>query len=282
MPDRRPHFFGEEQQVDLENLEAVIVDFVRRCSSKANLVLIGFEVAAEWTYLFTHFPRVIPFFSAWVDLRDIAKDISSSVGVIPGLQSLLQLFGYHWKDIKSTQHRKENTNCGNADNAAADAVATCALADALLLPENQEKLRFRQECGQIARIFTKKKGWQAPDIRHPFIATVRAGGPLPSTLDSGMKLARRFFNFSPLSTGVMSTDVAYLTFRYQDQMNQFVTDLHGVALPTGEILSVQGNFQGHKAAEIEDREREGKQKLREKNRLEKTEEGIEDLGNLFS
>ena len=60
-------------------------------------------MAAEWTYLFENFPQAIPFFSAWMDIRDIAKDLTSSVGVIPGLTSLLQIFGYHWKDLQPSR-----------------------------------------------------------------------------------------------------------------------------------------------------------------------------------
>lgn len=100
MPARRSHRFGLEQQVDLNNLETAITDFAQSCNKKVKLVLIGFEMAAEWEYLFSLFPRAMPLFSAWVDLRDIANDIASSVGVIPGLGPLLQHFGYHWKDIK--------------------------------------------------------------------------------------------------------------------------------------------------------------------------------------
>ncbi|OAQ59962.1 hypothetical protein VFPPC_10053 [Pochonia chlamydosporia 170] len=100
MPARRSHRFGQQQQVNLENLEAAIVDFIQGCPrKKTNLVLIGFEMAAEWTYLYKAFPRAMPFFSAWMDLRDIVQDITSSVGVIPGLVSLLQTVGYHWKDV---------------------------------------------------------------------------------------------------------------------------------------------------------------------------------------
>ncbi|WAO84544.1 Hypothetical protein NCS54_00176100 [Fusarium falciforme] len=150
MPVRRAHRFGQERQVDLEDLEAAILDFIQSCDKKANLVMIGFGMAAEWEY----FPQAMRFFSAWADLRDIAKDIAP-----PGRGDL---------------------GGGVADNAGDDAVATCALAGALLLPENQQKLRLRQECGRIAGIFTKKKGFQVPNSKeHPFTATIRSQGPLP-------------------------------------------------------------------------------------------------------
>ncbi|KAL6786194.1 hypothetical protein J3E68DRAFT_421134 [Trichoderma sp. SZMC 28012] len=279
LPVRRRHRFGREQLVDLRNLEGAIMDFIKSCNGKANLVLMGFEMAAEWTYLSRYFPQVIPFFSAWVDLRDIAKDITSSVGIIPGLVSLLKMFGYHWKDI---QPGKKDLDDGLADNAGDDAVATCALANALLDLENQEKLKFRQECGKIAGISTKRNGFRSPNIRDRFVATISADGPLPSTINSGMKVAGQFFNYSPQSTGIMSKETAYLTFKSQEQMNQFVTAVHGQSLPTGEILSVQGRVQEQKATAKENSEKKEKQELRKGKKLARAGSEVDDIGYLFS
>ncbi|KAI1458843.1 hypothetical protein F4805DRAFT_456237 [Annulohypoxylon moriforme] len=281
MPTRRSHRFGQEQRIDLEELGGAIVDFIESFhnDNKADLLLIGFEMEAEWTYLSRYFPDAIPFFSAWVDLRDIAKDITS-IGVIPGLVPLLQIFGYRWKDIRPGK----NPHGGVADNAGDDAIATCALADALLFSENQEKLKFRQECGQIARIFTKKKGYQVPDARDPFIATVRTRtqGPLPLTIDSGMKLARQFFEFSPQSAGIMCHEVAYLTFRCQDQMEEFIAVTNGRAiLPTGDTLLIQRHSCGNVVRGDGNNEQKQKQELRKK-RLESTESEVEGLESLFS
>ncbi|KAM6476291.1 hypothetical protein HDV62DRAFT_402895 [Trichoderma sp. SZMC 28011] len=275
VPVRRRHRFGKEQQVDLENLEEIIIDFIQGCEGKKHLALMGFEMAAEWTYLSRNFPRAVPFFTAWVDLRDIAKDISSSIGVIPGLVSLLKIFGYHWKDI---QPDRGDLGGGLADNAGDDAVATCVLACALLDPEHQETLRFRQECSRIAG----RKGYRVPDVRDRFTVSICAQGPLPFTINSGMKLGCQFFNYSPQSAGITSEEVAYLTFRSQHQMDQFVADIDGLALPTGEILSVQEYFQENGLMESEDGERKEKRELRRRKRLEGTASEMEDLGSLFS
>ncbi|KAH7273264.1 hypothetical protein B0J15DRAFT_96085 [Fusarium solani] len=91
MPVRRSHRFGQERHVDLEGLEAAILDFIQSCDKKENLVIIGFGMAAEWEYLSTYFPQAMRFFSAWADLRDIAKDIAP-VGNVAGLTSLLKIF----------------------------------------------------------------------------------------------------------------------------------------------------------------------------------------------
>ena len=156
------------------------------------------------------------------------------------------------------------------------------MAQALLASDNQKKLKFRQECGQIARIFTKKKGYQVPGHHDRFIATIRAQGPLPSTISAGMKLARQFFDYPPQSAAIMSEETAYLTFRSQDQLKQFITATHGLALPTGEILSVQDSSSENRATESENSGQKEKQGLRERKRLERNRSEVEDLGSLFS
>ncbi|KAI8685055.1 hypothetical protein NCS57_00173500 [Fusarium keratoplasticum] len=231
--DRMLH---QERQVDLEGLEAAILDFIQSCDKKANLVMIGFGMAAEWEYLPTYFPQAMRFFSAWADLRDITKEIAPA-GNAAGLTSLLKIFGYHWQDLKPG---RGDLGGGFADNAGDDAVATCALAGALLLLENQQKLRLRQECGQIAGIFTKKKGFQVPNSKeHPFTATIRTQGPLQRSLNSAMELARRFFNYSPQSIGLMSEHIGYITFRDKEQLDHFITATHRIALPMGGTLRVR-------------------------------------------
>ncbi|PNP79411.1 hypothetical protein FNYG_07246 [Fusarium nygamai] len=78
MPIRRPHRFGEERSLYIENLEPFVVEFLSNLPRDKKLVLVGFGMGADWTYLSTNFPAAIPFFSAWIDLGDIVVDITSS------------------------------------------------------------------------------------------------------------------------------------------------------------------------------------------------------------
>ncbi|SCO33885.1 uncharacterized protein FFNC_03498 [Fusarium fujikuroi] len=101
MPTRRPHRFGVEKSLDIEDVEPFIEDFLQELPKDKHLVLIGFGMEAEWTYLSTNSPAAIPFFSAWIDLRDIVVDIASSSTVCsPSLFTLIKLFGYFWQDVK--------------------------------------------------------------------------------------------------------------------------------------------------------------------------------------
>ncbi|KAJ2990272.1 hypothetical protein NUW58_g3036 [Xylaria curta] len=226
IPKRRPSFFGCERQVDLDDLESAVIEFIQSCNS-TKLVLIGFEMPAEWTYLLRNFPKAIPYFSFWIDLRDIAKDITA-IGVIPGRVSVLQTLGYHWKDIKGFNKQKH----GSADNAGNDAVSVLAMANAFLSPENQEKLQFRQKCDQIAQYtFNKKK--------IIFGATIQSQNMLlPGIINSPMKLARYFFDFMPISTRLEYAEIAFITFGNITHLNHFIQKNDQPQLATGEILSV--------------------------------------------
>lgn len=279
MSVRCPHRFGQEQQVDLEDLEAVFLAFIINYSQKESLVMVGFGIEAEWVYLSTYFPQVMCFFSAWADLHDIAKDIAPA-GRTPGLTSLLRIFRYHREDVEPS---RRDRGCGIGHNAGDGAVATCALIDDLLISANQDKLRLRQDCGVIGGTFAKKAGFQVPDAQHPFTATISTRGPLPPTLNSGMKVARRFFAYSPLSTGVMSEHVAYITFRSKDQLDQFIAAVHRQALPMGRRLLVRQYYPGEtRRIRFERRQRETDQDQEERERLEKARKEIEDLERLFS
>ncbi|KAI0120031.1 hypothetical protein GGR51DRAFT_6204 [Nemania sp. FL0031] len=149
IPNRRPSRFGYEQQIHIDSLESTIIKFIQSCNNlnlNTDFVLVGFEMAAEWNYLLKNFPKAMLYFSSWIDLRDIGKDIASAK-VLPGRVSILQTFGYFWKDIKGS-----NGN-GSADNAGDDTVSTLAIANAFFKPENQDKLRSR-----VARQNRKKAG----------------------------------------------------------------------------------------------------------------------------
>ncbi|KAI1017569.1 hypothetical protein LB504_003964 [Fusarium proliferatum] len=197
MPVRRSHRFGEQKTVDIEDLEPFIVKFLQGLPKDKHLVLIGFGMEAEWTYLSTNFPAVIPFFSAWIDLRDIVVDTASSPSVCsPSLFTLIKLFGYFWQDVKPGR--------ASADNAGDDVVTILALAHALLDEKNHETLRFEHECFRISR---SGKIGSFYDASECFTATVRTEGKLPLRLSSRFKLARQFFDFHPMGTTLMSSEI---------------------------------------------------------------------------
>ncbi|KAF5688670.1 hypothetical protein FDENT_4755 [Fusarium denticulatum] len=238
MPIRRPHRFGKETSLYVENLESSVVEFLSNLPRDKKLVLVGFEMGADWTYLSTNFPAAIRFFSAWIDLGDIVSDItSSSPSQYPSLEFLIQTFGYWWQDIKPGRGCRSD---GNADNAGDDVVTTLALAQALLEERNHSTLLFEHACFRIAssgRISTFY------DPAKCFVAAVKSDGLLPIKISMGIRIARKFIDFHPVSTGLFSNEVGYVTFRSNEELDHFISCVNGMVLHTGETLSAQRYIQ---------------------------------------
>ncbi|CZR42633.1 uncharacterized protein FPRO_09936 [Fusarium proliferatum ET1] len=271
MPTRRSHRFGVEKFLDIGDLELFIVEFLQDLPKDKHLVLIGFGMEAEWTYLSTNFPAAMPFFSAWIDLRDIVVDIASSPTVFsPSLFTLIKLFGYFWQDVKPGR--------ASADNAGDDVVTTFALAHALLDEKNHETLRFEHECFRISRSGRIGSFYDASEC---FTATVRTKGKLPLRLSSRFKLARQFFDFHPMGTALMSSEMGLVAFRSQDGVDRFIGCVDGMVLHTGETLSAQRYIHANpNTPEVEKLKEEKRRKRRIKK--EAFNEEVVELGGLFS
>ncbi|KAI0969515.1 hypothetical protein F4678DRAFT_463296 [Xylaria arbuscula] len=268
IPNRRPSRLGCERHVALDDLESAIIDFIQSHNNNSTkLVLVGFGMTAEWNYLLRNFPQVISYFSVWMDLRDIAKDITGAIGVIPARVSVLQTLGYHWKDIKGSNKH------GAADNATNDAVSILAMTTDFLNPKNQEKLRFRQKCTRIAR-------YTYNEYKIVFGATIQSQKYqsqeklLPKLINSSMKLARYFFDFMPLSAGLKSAEVAFITFQNESYLAKFIQANNQRLLPTGETLLVISIIKEIAGAK-EIAEREEKQRLRAIKKAEGLEHGTD-------
>ncbi|KAG5802650.1 hypothetical protein H9Q74_013046 [Fusarium xylarioides] len=276
MPIRRAHRFGEERSLDLENLEPSVVEFLSNLPRDKKLVLVGFGMGADWTYLSTNFPAAIPFFSAWIDLGDIVMDITSSpASQYPSLEFLIQTFGYWWKDVKPGRGCRSD---GNADNAGDDVVTTLALAQALLDEGNHSTLLFEHACFRIA------SAGKIRDFYDPakcFVATIRSDGLLPIKISTSIRIAREFIDFHPVGTGLFSIEVGYVTFRSQEELDHFISCANGMVLHTGETLSAQRYIQVDTETPEDKKLKEEKRVMRRIKREEEDEDFVE-LRNLFS
>ncbi|KAF5570482.1 hypothetical protein FPHYL_1158 [Fusarium phyllophilum] len=256
MPIRRAHRFGEERD--------------------KKLVLVGFGMGADWTYLSANFPAAIPFFSAWIDLGDIVMDITSSPpSQYPSLEFLIQTFGYWWKDIKSGRRCRRE---GNADNAGDDVVTTLALAQALLDKGNHSTLLFEHACFRIASAGKVRNFY---DPAKCFVATIRSNGLLPINISTSIRIAREFIDFHPVGTGLFSIEVGYVTFRSQEELDYFLSCVNGMVLHTGETLSAQRYIQINTETPEDKKLKEEKRVMRNKKREADVEEVVE-LRDLFS
>ncbi|KAI0805221.1 hypothetical protein GGR55DRAFT_681133 [Xylaria sp. FL0064] len=98
-------------------------------------------------------------------------------------------------------------------------------------------------------------------------------------MNSGMKLARYFIDFSPVSAGLKSTEMAFITFACQDHLDQFIQTISGRLLPTGETLSaspIEGSGEAEMTTEMEE-----KRQLREVKKVDRLKSDFADFGNVL-
>ncbi|KAI1145350.1 hypothetical protein F4825DRAFT_252232 [Nemania diffusa] len=220
--------FGNDYDADLDCLNALInkllleYDARRIADNKDRLILVVFEYRAEWSYMARFFPSALRYFSAWLDVIDLSREVAPG-GNVPSLKKTLNPLGYSLRDV--TPDRKSE---GAAHNAGNDAVITLAVLEGLQWPANQAKLRSLQA---YWRIISSYRG--PPNLlRMPFTASIQTLDQtlLPKSLDSALCVSRMFFDeYHPktISVSGRNPNSAWVALNSLPQLNRFVDKLHG-------------------------------------------------------
>jgi hypothetical protein len=115
-------------------------------------------------------------------------------------------------------------------------VSTLAAANALLYPENREKLIFRQRCQQMASKEKRSRGANETS----FNAIIQSKkGALPKAINSGIKLARYFFGFAPISAGLETNGRAFVEIEGRHQLRHLIQSTNKLRMPCGQALSME-------------------------------------------
>nr|CEG05161.1 unnamed protein product [Fusarium clavum] len=215
IPVRRNVRFGKQITMHPDHLGAAITGFLQGCLHKneRNLVCVGFNPKA-WKYMRDYFPEAMSHFSAYMDLRDIARDAAPHSGHIPGLRDCLELFHFNG-ELAGTEKIGEKT-----DNAGEHAVAMCAFATILLSSWNQETFKYQLNARFLVSVCTE------------------ARETLPYCLKSSWSIAQQFHAWNPKYAIRASHDEAYVQFHNKPDMQTFINDMNGEVYPSGETLSV--------------------------------------------
>ncbi|TRX91586.1 hypothetical protein FHL15_007591 [Xylaria flabelliformis] len=185
IPKRIQSRFGNECNVDFdcldERINKLLLEYNARriVDNKDRLILVVFEYRAEWSYMARFFPSALRYFSAWLDVIDLSREVAPG-GNVPSLKKTLNPLGYSLWDV--THDRKSEE--GAAHNAGNDAVITLAVLEGLQWPANQAKLRSLQA---YWRIISSHRG--PPNLlRMPFTANIQTLDQtlLPKSLDSAL------------------------------------------------------------------------------------------------
>ncbi|CAG7564266.1 unnamed protein product [Fusarium equiseti] len=235
IPVRRNVRFGKQITMHPNHLGAAITGFLQGClhNNERNIVCVGFNPKG-WKYMRDYFPDAMSHFSAYMDLRDIARDAAPHSGHIPGLRNCLELFHFDG-ELAGTERVGEKT-----DNAGEHAVAVCAFATILLSSWNQETFRYRIECASIARHWERKKSRSEFTAEARFLVSVctEARETLPYCLKSSWRIAQQFHAWNPKYAVRAFHDEAYVQFHNKPDMQTFINEMNGEVYPSGETLSV--------------------------------------------
>ncbi|KAI8949625.1 hypothetical protein F4801DRAFT_396753 [Xylaria longipes] len=288
-PLRRLQRFGNDHVLAYDQLKESLNNLIKSyrvratADGKDNIVLVLFEYPAEWAFL-VQFPSILPYFSQWLDVRDVAHELAPK-GNTPGLYDTLMTFGYSPFDVRPRVH--SSAGYGNAHNAGNDAVLTLAALENLLVPSNQMKLQLKQTCREIASPF------ETPDIsRLPFTANIEAldGRPLPSALNSAFKVAKLYLDhYLPIRTGVRRSPLterhrsgqvisAWIAFKTLDDLNYFIQQIQYATI-NERVLEITSLYTSDSNADRIDNSR--KEALRQERAHRKIAAEEFDLGNLF-
>lgn len=253
MPVRRNVRFGQHQDGVLpEYLDASISGFLDGClhTKDRRLVCVGFDEKA-WTYMRDYFPGALYYFSAYMDLRDIARDATPYTGHIPSLKKCLELFHFNGELTRIEKVGEK------ADNAGEHAVGVCAFATILLSEENQETFKYRIECATMARHWEDKRVRRRFPVEARFLVSVctAAREALPYELNSSWKIAKNFHSWYPKYAVRASRTEAYVQFHNKPDMEMFIRDVDGSVYPSGETLSVM-TYEGREEELEEDSQQE--------------------------
>ncbi|KAI0474799.1 hypothetical protein F4859DRAFT_514645 [Xylaria cf. heliscus] len=94
--------FGQFREIQSSQTEDALVDLLKSIRDRFSspLVLVGFDLVLELTTIASHLNRILPFFSSWVDLREIVKEKCKTRS--PGLRDTLRALGFPEGDLATS------------------------------------------------------------------------------------------------------------------------------------------------------------------------------------
>lgn len=233
--------------VEPEDVEATVVNILTKAQgssiasqgSPRSLILVGFDLFAEFRVLSDQYPRVLACFTSWVDVQELAIADASLQGP-PSLRTTLVGYGYEacWP---TTQARSDGHNAGN------DAVRTiCVLIILLYFEPPGEALRAtftkhvaglsKQKQLRLCDQFNVKpadvfdRNFPRPRHKYPFQVKVKLPVTSSSEAPTSLELCEYFLQFKPVAVGTgRRRDLGGgICLASLEEMNAFIEKVHGM------------------------------------------------------
>ncbi|KAI0164320.1 hypothetical protein GGR52DRAFT_559254 [Hypoxylon sp. FL1284] len=218
---------GAAQEIDAEGAEEALVSLlqsIKNRSGNSPLVLVGFDLVFEFIVIASHLSQITKYFASWVDLQDIAAEVSGDpkAGHL-SMKTTLLAFGFFARDLAG--RGKGGHNAGN------DAVRILAVLVNLLRMEKGRTIGIDtglpKEENALRRIWTRDR--PSPRELYPFTARIRIEGKdLKYLARDCQQLFYYFSDYQPTAVGMTRAgNYGWVCLPTKEELHRFVHDLHG-------------------------------------------------------
>ncbi len=213
------------------------------CSSSSNpftLTLVGFDLCAEFRILSHQYPRFLKRFTSWVDIQELARELTPQSTQAPSLRNTLIGVGYEPK-FPTKPARVDGHNAGNDAMRSLSVFVTLLffsprgedLAQTCLdYHANRTKQRANKQREKINMekrdLFSKT--CPRPRERYPFQAKVDLLGTFIMKWQDPAELCEYFLKYKTVAAGSNRTQVfgGWICLASLEELELFVKEVDGL------------------------------------------------------
>ncbi|KAM0812502.1 putative Exonuclease domain-containing protein [Seiridium cardinale] len=156
------YYFGQAEETEAEQCNSATI--------QEPVSLVGFDLVFEFKTIASHLSQITQYFSSWVDLQEIAAEISNANS--PGMKDTLLAFEFFRPDL--AVRGKNDHNAGN------DAIRQLAVLVNLLNLRKGGRLHFDHHGDRVEDRDALQKFWNQtrprPKELYSFTARIRIRG----------------------------------------------------------------------------------------------------------
>lgn len=223
---RETYDFGQAQIIAEDEVEEELVRIVSSFETKtgAKPVLVGFSLGFELRAISVLYPRLTDHFSSWVDLQELATEVSGLR--TPAMRDTLIALGFD-KDFCAVRSVRMAHNAGN------DAVRILGVLFGLTSLSTDLSIdrtpKHKMKHWKTTTNVKKRTFWRhkpRPRELYPYIARVKLGSDLekftPETLYD------YFSTYTPTAAGInQGNRYGWICLPCLDDLHRFVHEVHG-------------------------------------------------------
>lgn len=212
--------YAEPDGVEGALIDILHTDQQHYCSSYSKsltLTLVGFDLCAEFRILSYRYPRFLKRFTSWVDIQELARELTPLSTQAPSLRNTLIGVGYEPKF--PTKPSRGDGHCAGNDAARSIAILVTLLyfsprgEDITRACRDYHANRTKQRANkQRAKVNMNKrdsfsKRYPTPREKFPFQAKVDLPGTCITKWQDPVALCEYFLKYKPVAAGTNSTPV---------------------------------------------------------------------------